>query len=85
MLTLALRADTLGAARKAGLHLNCGHDDSPQSAAECLQSCVGAPCAGYQDHPHQPPATPAQLGSLPSSHYGLAALLTVAPGAGMGS
>lgn len=36
-------ADTLGAARKAGLHLNCNHDDSPLSAADCLQSCVGAP------------------------------------------
>lgn len=36
-------ADTLGAARKAGLHLNCNHDDCPLSAADCLQSCVGAP------------------------------------------
>ncbi|KAK9826415.1 hypothetical protein WJX81_001958 [Elliptochloris bilobata] len=33
-------ADTLGSARKAGLHLNCNHDDSPLSAGECLQSCV---------------------------------------------
>ena len=35
-------ADTLGVARKAGLHLNCNHDAAPMSATECLQSCVGA-------------------------------------------
>ena len=45
-------ADTLGAARKAGLHLNCNHDDSPLSATDCLQSCVGAPffCSAHSSH-----------------------------------
>ena len=48
-------ADTLGAARKAGLHLNCNHDDCPLSAADCLQSCVGAPliCCAHSYTPER--------------------------------
>ncbi len=34
-------ADTLGAARKAGLHLSCGHDDKALSTAECILDNIG--------------------------------------------
>lgn len=33
--------DTLGAARKAGLHLACGHDDQALPPTDCILSNVG--------------------------------------------
>ena len=37
----AMLADTLGAARKAGLHLACGHDDKALAPTDCILSNVG--------------------------------------------
>lgn len=37
----AMGADTLGAARKAGLHLACGHDDKALAPTDCILSNVG--------------------------------------------
>ena len=40
-LDISRYADTLGAARKAGLHLSCGHDDRALSTAECILDNIG--------------------------------------------
>ena len=35
-------AATLGAARKAGLHLSCGHDDAALATTDCILDNIGA-------------------------------------------
>ena len=41
----ACYAATLGAARKAGLHLSCGHDDAALATIDCILDNIGAQAA----------------------------------------
>ncbi|CAL5228383.1 g11506 [Coccomyxa viridis] len=58
-------SDTLGAARKAGLHLSCGHDDRALSTAECILDNIGKTNPEHYIVATQERALRQTLGGLP--------------------